>query len=315
MATDDNPQQLSAVIGRRLREFRESRGLRQEDIAEVARAHGFTWGRSSVAALEAGNRELSFGEILLLPTLFRKLGGWDKPIIPGETQVMISDSTWIPAHQIPGHALALMAPTALPERRQQEAAPLEDESFLLGGIENEDVSLPRNRRRVVMLVSVYEYMYYTLWPEKFGTRYTSSPGSFEINRRVAERITTPDGERPANGLVEAFALGMYGRTLGEERDARADERGTYETKRALQSARGHVTRELIDELQAEITRRWPEIQEVLTKTEEAVSTDMGLSKWDQELSDLSDRWDRAAFDAERKQDQTPRRRRFLRSGR
>ncbi|MFK0151160.1 helix-turn-helix domain-containing protein [Streptomyces sp. NPDC090493] len=315
MESNENPRPLSVIVGERLRKFRESRGLRQEDVADAARSYGFTWGRSSVAALEAGNRELSLGELLLLPTIVRRLGGWSEPIIPGLTEIMISESKWIPAHQMASHVLALLAPTATPDRQAPERERLEEETLLLGGIDSDAEDSPRNRRRVIQVVSVYEYMYYMLWPERLGTYYTSSPGSFEVNRRVAERITTPDGQRPTNGLVEAFALGLYGRTLGEERDARADERGTYETKRALQSARGHVTRELIDELQAEITRRWEEVEEVISKTNDAIATDAGLAEWDRNYSELADRWAKAAYEADRQLEVTSKRRRFFRSGR
>lgn len=312
MATNDKPRQLSAVVGEGLRKFRESRGLRQEDIANAARDYGFTWGRSSVAALEAGNRELSIGELLLIPAIVRKLGGWDEPIISARAQVMISDSTWILAHQIPGQAWALLTPTVPPERARQDLQPLEDETFLLGGIEAEDHHGPEFRRKVVLEVSMWERMYYTLWPEKLSTRRWEESESFELDRRVAERITTPDGKSADSGLVEAFSFGLWGRSTGDERDARTDERGKYDTKRALQSARGHVTRELIDELQTEITRRWAEASEFISKTKEAIATDEGLDKWSKELNDLREQWSVANY--YKGQETAPRRRRFLRGG-
>jgi transcriptional regulator with XRE-family HTH domain len=300
MATNENPRQLSAIAGEQLRKFRESRGLRQEDIADMARKFGFTWGRSSVASLEAGNRDLSLEELLLLPTLFRRFGGWDEAIIPAGTQVKISESTWIPATQIPGHVLSLLAPTKMPERVERDSAHLEEEDFLLGSVENRDDENPENRRGVILGVTMYEYMFYKLWPEATN-RYSLRPGTYEVDRRVAERITTPDGETADHGLVRAFAQGMYGRSVGDERDARTDERGTYDTKRALQSARGHVTRELIDELQTEITRRWPEVTEITTMTKEMTATDRGVDKWTMEFRALSDQHWTNRFEKSRKE--------------
>lgn len=58
---------LTAAIGLRLRELRLGEGLSQDDIAAAARRCGLRWKRSSVAALEAGNRDLSVGEFLSIP--------------------------------------------------------------------------------------------------------------------------------------------------------------------------------------------------------------------------------------------------------
>ncbi|MFD4557574.1 helix-turn-helix domain-containing protein [Streptomyces sp. NPDC058469] len=284
MATDENPRQLSVVIGEGLRKFRESRGLRQEDIANAAREYGFNWGRSSVAGLEAGNRDLSMSELLMIPSIIKKLGGWDEPLVPADARLQINESLWMPGSQIASHVFALLTPTALPKRLNEGPAPVADEVLLLGSIENEEYGQPR--RGVIMRVSVYEYLYRKMWPERAETPWVSLTVSMEVTRKVGDRITTPDGKSADVGLVQAFALGMWGRTVGDERDARAESRGVYETKRALQSARGHVTRELIEELQEEITKRWTEVQEHIQYTREKISTDEGMEQWDNEAMRL-----------------------------
>jgi hypothetical protein len=57
------------LIGANMRRIREQAGRLQEDIAAAAKAHGLTWGRSSVANLEAGRGRLSGVETYLLPSI------------------------------------------------------------------------------------------------------------------------------------------------------------------------------------------------------------------------------------------------------
>jgi hypothetical protein len=62
------PASLRQVVAVRLREHREGLiSLTQDDVARAAQRLGFDWGRSSVAAIEAGERDLSGAELLALP--------------------------------------------------------------------------------------------------------------------------------------------------------------------------------------------------------------------------------------------------------
>src|SRR5882724_9856802 len=60
---------LRAVVGRRVRALREQAGVRQDDIAVRARLLGLNWTRSTVAALERGEKAISIEELVLLTTL------------------------------------------------------------------------------------------------------------------------------------------------------------------------------------------------------------------------------------------------------
>src|SRR5262245_34354642 len=60
------PTTLDMLLARRLRTERERRGLRQDDVAALARRWGFNWTQATVATIEAGRR-LSKEEMLLLP--------------------------------------------------------------------------------------------------------------------------------------------------------------------------------------------------------------------------------------------------------
>ncbi|MGW3738031.1 hypothetical protein [Streptomyces sp. NPDC005148] len=104
---------------------------------------------------------------------------------------------------------------------------------------------------------------------------------------MAERIARPDDGKPVDiQLVVVFALGLWGRSPGEERDARTAERGEYDTKRALQSARGHVTRELISELQVEVDRRWPELEKIFGELERVIDDEVKLQEWVDQTHEL-----------------------------
>jgi hypothetical protein len=74
-----------------------------------------------------------------------------------------------------------------------------------------------------------------------------------------------------------------------------------------------VTRELIEELQAEINRRWPEVTEILQELEKALETKEGFEAWEEEVlralhPELQDDWPQPASDKG-----AHRRRKFLRN--
>lgn len=266
-------------MGRRLREFRVAQGMRQEDIADAARYYGFNWGRSSVAALEAGNRDLDFSEILLLPKIVRRLGGWDESLLSGQT-IALSETLSVSSSEMLRMMLDLFEPLTDPSQS-------DDDELVLGAISNEqrdlDVDIKREVAREVLL---YDQILFQLWPNyKIGPGWRDYSGG-EIVRTIAGRLEVPGGGEPNTSLVRSFSLGMWGHLPGEERDTRANERGPYESKRALQSARGHVTRELIDELQHEIDKRWPEVKEIEAELEALIDDDQALRKWSDKIHAL-----------------------------
>jgi hypothetical protein len=65
----NTPAPLRQVVAARLRQYREHSllGLTQDHVGRAAQRLGFDWGRSSVAAIELGERDLSAAELLALP--------------------------------------------------------------------------------------------------------------------------------------------------------------------------------------------------------------------------------------------------------
>lgn len=63
----DTERSPSAAIGSRLRELRDEHGWKQDDVAVAARRMGLDWSQATVAAIETGRRDLTIGELVLLP--------------------------------------------------------------------------------------------------------------------------------------------------------------------------------------------------------------------------------------------------------
>src|SRR5439155_5213115 len=66
---------LANSVGRALREFREKRGMTQDDLARAARRASLPWTRASVAALEGGRGDLSLEEFNRLAWVLREMTG------------------------------------------------------------------------------------------------------------------------------------------------------------------------------------------------------------------------------------------------
>lgn len=262
--------------------------MRQEDVAEVARFFGAEWGRSSIAALEAGNRDLRLEELIVLSSVISHLGGWAEPFIPRDAAFKITNR----AYGYPAEAFRGLIGLTLPSEPQKspDSDSEVEEVMRLGAIETPQLDKFEKLQRTARSVIVFDRILFTLWPDRVGKGARSFSGNTELGIRMAERLRWPDAGKPVPpGLVGALAYGAWGKTAAEERDERTDARGSYETKRALQSARGHVTRELIDELQATLDSHYGEIREELDRLESVIDDEEALNEWVKESYALEDR--------------------------
>lgn len=64
---------ISALVGGSLRSWRKEEGLTQDEVARAARQIGVDWTRATVAAIETGRRDVSLGEFLALPFIVNRL--------------------------------------------------------------------------------------------------------------------------------------------------------------------------------------------------------------------------------------------------
>lgn len=283
MTNDGRGRPLAKIVGQRLRTFREQKQLRQEDVANAARSVGLPWGRSSVASLERGNREISVEELLLLPLIIRALGGWNEPLIPVSEKIQINETMLMMANNLADSILSLISPTAFTHQSP------EHDLVQLGALaKHQNLNDFQAKQVTARHFTVFEYILLNLWPDTDYLAWIRNlpTARDEVTRAVASRLRTPDGDPVVATLVHTFAIGLWGHSVGDERDARAVARGRYESRRALQSARGHVTRELIEELRRAIEERWNEVQTVFNELEEVIKDEAALDAWEERLQYL-----------------------------
>lgn len=121
-----NEADFMRALSARLRDLREDAGLRQDDISRKAKGLGLAWGRSSVAALEAGARNLSAFEWLLLPSIYgctpddllngASIQGAATDAGPDETDRKVALRLGVSAKQVQAQAVALWGRSLAAER-------------------------------------------------------------------------------------------------------------------------------------------------------------------------------------------------------
>jgi transcriptional regulator with XRE-family HTH domain len=235
---------LTQMIGARLRQLREAARLRQEQIAAASREAGFlAWTRGTVAMVEAGRRRVTLEEFLALPIILDRAGLGEVPLsdlIGTEGLAALSPG----ATGTGGTAVSAETLRALLSGR---VIPAEDLHRTPERLDTQEV------RRVGERFGVGD-----LSPERVYQVVLASQGGAEVH---AARVLN------CSPLAVALAAERtWGRSLTAERDARVDERtglpdfakGVDRADRrglahpamirSVQAHRGHVTRDLIEEL-------------------------------------------------------------------
>lgn len=237
---------LSAVIGAELRTLREAGQLRQEQLAAEARRFGLAWTRATVAAIELGRRQLSIGELLLLPEILGRAGaGWGldvSDLFPDDDRpVRVAGAITAPARTI----RARFADSD--ESADERAARLTATEFRPPP-QGAPPALPRPWLMEVLRVKRLEDV-----PERFW-REVSFEATGDAERKAAAGLRVPP-------LALALAARRrWGRSLIMERDRKVANATDPALKldpeaardpawpRRLQAIRGHITRELLEEL-------------------------------------------------------------------
>lgn len=223
--------QLTAAIGKRVKALREAAGVRQEDVATAARACGLSWGRSTVAMLESGKRRLDPEELLLLPVVLQvsQVGSFPLlDLLTGEDETVE------------------LTP-------QAHAARAEVEKLLAANPE----TLDKNAWTAPGLLSLAEVMKAEAeWSGERSKwrRRGHTPEQVEVLMRdaagEAEQVAARKlGVAPYE--VAKAARWLWGHSLTAVRDERAKAAGELGAE-SLRAVRGHVTRELVDELRARL---------------------------------------------------------------
>ncbi|WP_432020522.1 hypothetical protein [Streptomyces sp. 1222.5] len=254
MQTQGEPDKWAALpsfaeaLGRRLEEVREEAGQTTEDVARHARNLGLTWHRTTVRQTERGNRSATAVELLLLPLLYRK------PL--RELLPTTSQTTWLTENiAVYGAELHRVLD---PGYDPLESEPGPATWHLKDGPE---------RLRALSEKAAEDA---ARWPEGATVGDTATQPD-EAETKAAKRLnTTPE-------YIAYAARELWSRGLAAERDARLAERPQApDSPRALQAARGHITRALLTELEPAIRehekrRGQPSTQAKLVRTSTGVA--------------------------------------------
>lgn len=231
---------VSEHLGRRFGEIRRAAGRRQDDAARVAQMLGTGWSRSSIATFEAGDRELSAEELGLLPAIASEVAGREvtmEELVGPHQWLRLSPAavihgsyllpTWGGREIDPEHGPKVLPASTLMlnarERNADERAPVPDEVW----------------GRIVALGLDQAWRQYDGY---------FAEGDTEI--RMARKL----GEPPL--LISVLAFALWDRPLTVRRDELVAARGdTLDDQHRLTALRGRASRQLQQELAAEIQRR------------------------------------------------------------
>jgi transcriptional regulator with XRE-family HTH domain len=217
MATE--VRSLREVLAAGMKQTRQCRELRQEEVAERLRSYGLTsWLRGTVAQAEVGARRLVLEEVLLLAVALETTPAELVQGDPGELVELGSDarlSIEAVRQLLSGVVQTMPVPSAVSQTLRASPEMLSEASRF--GLSD---------------------------PEIIDRAIT---GVTEADRHVARKV----GISPEH--VSLAAMSRWGHTLAEEREHRLAERsGEDVSARQLQALRGHVTRELMTELEPEL---------------------------------------------------------------
>lgn len=200
-------------MGKILQELREDYGARQDDLARAARGAGVPWTASSVAALETGRRALTLDEACQLASIFGRLG-------------------------LAAAAIARRSPPGALEIRADKDRIL---ISLFGRSVAQDTGLRWEQSLAQLRAGEQAFKAFPdVTREIMAAARDDEDGVLE--QRIARRFKV-------HGLTVAVAARLsWGRGLTEERDRRSAAAVAGRSRRAGQTLRGHVTRDLLAEL-------------------------------------------------------------------
>jgi hypothetical protein len=210
---------FAEALGHNLAEARRRRRRTTEQIAQAARGYGLTWHRTTVGQTEAGKRSLTAAELFLLPAIYEE----SLPDLMPEGTTWLTDEVAVWSGELwrtiteRDHRPAL-APGKWALRNPVTAGEVAETVARLG----------------------------REWPHDALLKHMQDAPD-EAETKAAKKLqTTPH-------YVAYTARELWGHGLAAERDARLAKRpGAPAGGRALQAARGHVTRTLIVEMEPRV---------------------------------------------------------------
>lgn len=278
--TEESARPLRAVIGDGVRRVRESTGTRQDDVARAARSHGLAWDRPRIGALERGEKAINADEMALLPLVMTSACG--RPVhlpelIDPEAEIQVGDLV------MPGRSLIELyaGRPVLTMRNRRLSTDEWVQRAMKQTAENITAMIDQFQKQGAEAIKGLSERL-DKWAESIAPATdraeqlglgTSVAARFGTTTIPAGQVSTDDvltwtraaGEAEEKAgrrlgehsiVVAALSHALWGWTLSDERDRRVSERADAGDDPArLRALRGRVTRQLVDELAAEIKRR------------------------------------------------------------
>jgi transcriptional regulator with XRE-family HTH domain len=223
---ENRQQTIREVVGENVRRIRDEAGARQDDVAAAARGVGLSWTRSKIAALERGEKALDLAEAVLLAEAMGEVSG--RPV--GVADLLAGDGAVRLSREVALHRKAL--------RRFLNGDPVK---VLVRDIPGGPERMQKALAKVPAMLKRMELL--------------AGPDASLETMRHAETVAGEAEERVGRTLgvskmdVAYLAVGLWGRTLGEERDRRVGDDVPLASRSAK---RGRVTRQLVEELRVRL---------------------------------------------------------------
>jgi transcriptional regulator with XRE-family HTH domain len=228
-----NAKSLDATIAQRIRELREARRIRQDDLATAARSWGLPWTRATIASIETGKRKLSVAEFIALPSMLTYAGIRGPMGKYVELADLLPEEGWIGlAAKVSIHAKAL----------QHTLRGRAGHSWSEGSFSRNPVFAARDKSDAAKAL---RRVAARIWPQasERAVAAAEAEAAGDAEQKAALRL----GRSPFEIAVGARML--WGQSLTKERDEQVSRLVTNgPDPRRVQALRGHVTRKLLSQL-------------------------------------------------------------------
>lgn len=220
----EGAKSLRAVVGENVQRIREERDIRQADLAAALRERGVKWSWNRVSELEAGKKNISTEQLILLADALAEVSNAEVALahlLDGDGQVQLSDVVAVDRAAVRQYLggldvdIRLMDNTAWSGEAQASFSLLSD-----------------NAGRALRLM---------------GGRSTGFSDPQQSGGTAEVKLARSLNESPFTVL--AAAIGLWGRSLTAERDFRAGDEGDA---KSIAARRGRITRELQQQIRDRI---------------------------------------------------------------
>jgi hypothetical protein len=231
----NDPPTIERAIGQHLERLREERRATQSEVATAAQAFGLAWAQPTVAAIENGRRQLTLGELVLLPMILAEVDHRGQleagSIVPALWELIPTDGTFRVSpggHDVPADAVrhAFGGPERTVLQAGSPTVVVTAPPATITGSGGITAPVPTLSGSGAVAVRPLDVTIVT-----------------DAERKVARRLKTKP-ERVANA-----ASALWGHSLDQERDRRINDPAATPQKR------GRETRKLLHELRQAIRRK------------------------------------------------------------